>query len=218
MRFNMEMRSIALEEQSIVEKHAQFISNLQGVPEPWGIRQQVAAPEPGSGLSASIKVSKILGNGLKGDLVYQLRRPFRDEAAHDDWMNVSFDPTRINYEELVYSVFPKYVSAFGAYYGEISDDEFIFMDHAARSRLKVDKRNALYRIAPVTFWDASFCRRAMRMDVETVEARLSGKVEKVSRLGSGILIVLSSQILPTEAMDKLCWSAKQLLIDGSEVS
>lgn len=214
MRYNLEVRSIARAEQSISSKHAEFVSNLLGIPEPWGVREQLPAPDPGSGLSASLKLSKILGPGLKGDLVYQLRRPFRDEAAHDDWLNMSFDPAKVRYEELVYSVFPRYVAAFDAYYGEIADDEFVFMDHAARARLKVDKRKALYRIAPVSFLDDSFCRRALGMDIEAVEARLAGKVEKTSRIGAGILIVLTSQILPTESMDKLCWSVKQLLVGG----
>lgn len=211
MKYNLEIRAVALQSQSIEEKHNAFLSGLVGIPAPWGIDQVRPAPDPGSGLSATLKVAKLFGKGLRGDLVYQFRRPFRDDASQDDYLNMVFDPGKVNYQELVYTVLLRYVVAFGGYYAEISDDEFIFMDFDQRRQMGVDKRHAVYRIPPVCYLHRDLCIRALGMSPEKVVAQLKGKVEDVQEIHDGVFIVLTSKVLPTAEMDTLCWEAKSYL-------
>ena len=208
MKYNLEIRAIARQEQSIEDKHQSFLGALDGLPTPWGLVQPVPAPDPGSGLSASLKVAKLLGKGLRGDLVYQFRRPFRDEASQDDYINVTFDPERIDYKQLVANIFLRYVSAFGGYYADISDDEFIFMDYDKRRELRIDKRHNIYRISPVSYLSKELCLKALGLTPDQVVERLQGKVEAVRTALDGVLIVLTSKALPTAEMDEICWKVR----------
>jgi hypothetical protein len=211
MKYNWEIRAVADQSQTIEDKHESFLNGLDGLPEPWAVSQRLPAPDPGGGLSGSLKVAKLLGKGLRGDLVYQFRRPFRDEASQDDYLNVVFNPTKINYKQLVSSVFLKYVGAFGGYYAEIADDEFIFMDYEARRQHGVDKRHGIYRLAPVAYIGQELCRRAFGITPEQVVDRLQGSVEEVRLALDGVFIVLTSEPLPAAQVDDLCWKAKALL-------
>jgi len=208
MKYNLEIRAIARQEQSIEEKHQFFLGGLDSLPPPWGLVQQLPAPDPGGGLSASLKVAKLLGKGLRGDLVYQFRRPFRDDASQDDFINIVFDPEKVDYQQLVATIFLRYVSAFGGYYAEISDDEFIFMDYDKRRELRSDKRHGIYRIPPVSYLSQNLCLKSLGLTPNQVVERLQGKVEDVRTALDGVLIVLTSKALPTAEMDEICWKVK----------
>jgi len=211
MKYNLELRSIAQEGDSILDKHSRFLQGLGGLSGAWGLRNSTPAPDPGSALSAHLKLSKMVGQEIKGDVVYQFRRPFSNEASNDDWVSSSFNPAKVNLEEITYVVLPRYIAAFEAYYAEISDDEFIFLDYPERSRRKIETRDTLFRLPPVAFLDAGLCSRALNKTVGEVVERLAGKVERAEELHGGAFIVLSSRPLPTDVMDKLCWSARSLL-------
>lgn len=210
MRYNFEVRSIAQEAQPIEEKHESFLDGLAGVPAPWGVAQRLPAPELGSeDLCGSLRIGKLLGKGLRGDLVYQFRYPFHDGASDDDWLNIEFNPKKVNYRELIDSVVLKYVSAFDAYYAEIADDEFIFMDF--EECRGIDKRHNLYRLPPVSYMRDDFCQRAFGVPPSILAQRVAGHVEEVRLVLGGIFIVLTTEVLPTEQMDRLCWKAKAYL-------
>jgi hypothetical protein len=117
----------------------------------------------------------------------------------------------LDYRELVFEVFLRYVGAFAGYYAEISDDEFIFMDHERRRVLGVDKRRAIYRLPPVCYMHADLCAQALGLSPATVASRLTGKVEHVRGVMDGVFIVLTSKVLPTAEMDAICWHAKSYL-------
>jgi hypothetical protein len=211
MRYNLELRSIARENESIPAKHSRFLEGLAGIPAPWGLRSSMPAPDPGSALNAYLKLSKLVGPEIKGEVVYQFRRPFSNKASDDDWVNSSFNPAKVSLEEIAYVVFPRYIAAFDAYYAEISDDEFIFLDYPERSRRKIETRNSLFRLPPIAFLDAGLCSRALNKTIEQVVEKLTGKVEKVEELHGGVFIILSSKPQPTDVMDKVCWAARALL-------
>lgn len=214
MRYDFEVRSVAQQGQSIEEKHCQFLLGLEGVPAPWGVERPLEAPDPGSGLSASLKVATMLGAGLRGDLVYQFRRPFRDDASQDDYLNITFNPEKIDYVALVTTVFPRYVGAFDAYYAEISDDEFTFMDHDQRRTLGIDKRHAIFRLPPVCYLHRDLCARALDMTPAQIVHRLQGSVAHLQETATGVIIALTDRPLPTMEMDALCWEAKFRLLPG----
>jgi len=212
MKYQLKVNSIALQAQSIEWKHQKFLAGLEGLPAPWGVRESVSAPDPGTELIAVLNVAKLLGKGLRGELVYQFRRQFSDESSQDDWINIIFNPGKIDYHALIYDAFLIYVSAFSAYYAEISDEEFIFMDFEHR---KYNRRHAIYRIPPVCYMNKDFCARAFDLSPAQIVEKLRGTVEEVREVQNGVFIVLTSKVLPTAEMDVLCWQAKNQLLHGN---
>ncbi|WP_395684136.1 hypothetical protein [Dokdonella sp.] len=105
----------------------------------------------------------------------------------------------------------QYVEAFGGYYAEISDDEFIFIDHERRRQLGIDKRSAIYRLPPVCYMHKNLCLQALEVSPAEVVKRLRGKVEDVKETLDGVFVVLTSKVLPTAEMDAICWQAKSYL-------
>lgn len=199
---------MALTNEPIERKHDRFLKGIANLPSPWGAAGIVLAPDPEAELVAILSASKFLGKGIKGHVVYQYRRYFRDEAAYDDWIDLTFNPSKIDYRALAYDFFPHYVEAFGGYMATISDDEFIYMDFEERRRLKMDARSSIYRIDPISYFSDSLCKRGFGLSAKQVMKRLTGKVEDV-RLGcGGVFIVLTSAALPTLEMDNICWEAK----------
>lgn len=211
MKYIFEVRAVASQSQSIREKHESLLAGLLGLPPPWGVVNDFPAPDPGGQLSAVVKAGKILGKGLRGEFVYQFRRQFRESAAHDDYLTLTFDPSKVGYKELVSSVFIKYVSVFDAYYAEILDDDFIFMDYDRRRELGVDKRNGIYRIAPVCYLDKRLCEAALGLQPAQIVQKLTGRVEVVRECLNGVFIVITSEILAATQMDGLCEKVKNVL-------
>ncbi len=160
-----------------------------------------------------LKLYKVLGSGVRGDICYVFRQPFEDEAFYDDWIYATFNPAKLNYSELVYKVFPAYVLAFKAYRADISDDKFIDLDG---DKGRVEKRKRFYRLGPVTYMADWLCQRALGIDPETVVKRLSGYVEDVRAADSGVYIVITSEVMPTEKLDPLCWETKARLVGKSK--
>lgn len=199
---------MALTNEPIERKHDRFLKGIANLPPPWGAASIVPAPEPGAQLVATLPASKFLGKGIKGQVVYQYRRNFRGEAADDDWIDLTFNPSKVDYRALAYDFLPHYVEAFGGYMATISDNEFIYMDFEEKRRLKMDARSSIYRIDPISYFSDGLCERAFGLSAKQVMERLTGKVEDV-RLGcGGVFIVLTSAVLPTPEMDKTCWEAK----------
>jgi len=209
MRYQLKVNAIALQAQSIEWKHQKLLAGLEGLPAPWGVRGSVSSPDPGTELIAVLKVAKFLGKGLRGELVYQLRRHFFDESSQDDWITIIFNPKKIDYHTLVHNAFLIYASAFNGYYAEISDEEFIFMDFEHR---RYNRRHAIYRIPPVCYMNNDFCARAFDLSPAQIVEKLHGKVEEVREVQNGVFIVLTSKVLPTAEMDALCWHAKNQLL------
>jgi len=211
VKYIFEIRSRAVESEPIAQKHTAFLAGLRDLPAPWAVTGSVPAPDPGRELVAVLKVSKFLGPGIRGNLVYQFRRPFRDEGSEDDWINISFNPEKLDYATLVRDVFLKYVVAFRGYYAEILDEEFIFKDYEVHRTLKLNQRRDVFRIAPVTFIDDELCRRAFGFGPDEVVSRLQGHAESVTRTVNGVFIVLTSKVLSFDEADTLTRNARALL-------
>jgi hypothetical protein len=180
-----------------------LLEGLRAIPKPWGLAGEPGpkAPDPGRELIASVSLTGHLGKGIRGEVVYQFRRPFRDEGAADDFLSLSFNPERVLYQVLADHVFDQYVTTFGAYRGEVGDVAFTHKDcDAARN---VDFRNGVFRINPISFFDPLLCRRAFRLEPEDVASRLMGLCERVSLENDGVLIVATRQALKYEDADRL---------------
>jgi hypothetical protein len=211
MKYELLIRSRALREESIGQKHSRFIAALQQVEPPWGLKGKgaPAAPDPGDDLIADVELGRFFGNGIHGELIYQYRREFRDEGAADDYFALKFNPEKLDYKELVLVAYPAYLSSFSAYRGQIGNAEFGLKDWDAGDR-DVDYRHGVFRIYPVCFFDRQLCVRAFGLQPEAIIPRLEDKVEKVELYNDGVLIVSSSRPLPLEAADQVSrdvWAA-----------
>jgi hypothetical protein len=156
MKYILKVCALPVATQVIEEKHAQFISAIRDLPPPWGAVAQVSPPPIGANLGVMLGVRKFLGKGLSGDAMYSLRGWDADRAVADDCVHITFNPKKINYEELVNFVLPAYVKAFDAYRADIFDEEFIYQDADEIRRLKINGRHGRYRVSPASLMNRDF--------------------------------------------------------------
>lgn len=214
MKYELIVRSRAQKSESIAQKHARFFSELSKIPQPWGIGGSAfpEPPDPGRNLGAGTSISKLLGKGISGRVYYVYRRDFEDLGMHDDFCDMSFNPERVDYKQLVCEVLPRLILAFHAYFAQVGDTEFGHMDFdAERTAGMGDTRFGVFRIRPVSFFDKILCQRAFGLQPDEIAKRLESHVEKVTLLEGGVYILGSSQPLRIEEADKLCWELKRLV-------
>ena len=180
---------------------------------PWGIggADIPEPPDPGSNLGAGISISKLLGKGISGRVYYVYRRELEDLGMHDDFLDMSFNPEKVDYKQLVCEVLPTIIIAFNAYFVEVGDTEFCHVDFDAESAAGGDSRSRVYRIRPVFFLDNILCDRAFGLQPDVIARRIENYVEKVMFINNGIYTVANSQPLRFEEADKLCWELKRMI-------
>ena len=235
MKYQLMIRSRPNVDESIPDKHSGFMAALAKIKDGWGLigseRPRLKDKKLWSEFGTGVRLKGFLGTGIKGEVRYMRRETiafyktdkdhgekYVDEGKNDDYFTITFDPHKVNYQALVQTAFPQYLAAFAPYTGEIGDAEFGHLDFDEwRKTPGAGERAAVYRIYPVSFWDQELCRRAFRLTPQQIEKRTSGNVEKVARLGDGVLIVASSQILNLEDADDINHRLKPLLT-GKPVS
>jgi hypothetical protein len=213
MKFCLELRARASENVSIEQKHSCFVQRLLQVAPPWGLNNNnlPASPSPGSKLIASFNLGNCLGKVAKGNVYYQFRRPFRDEACHDDFLDLTFNVKKIDFRLLAYEVFPHYIAAFDPYLGLIQHDEFSYQDFEVLNAMRYNPRRMVYRVAQVAFFDTLLCNAAFGLAPEAVAGRLKKAVEHTQLLPSGVLVIGSSNPLDFADADRLSREVRQLL-------
>ena len=214
MRYYVEVRARAEEEQPIPDKHKEFMDELVRIPKPWGLGGGPApsAPSPGHELIAELAMRRHFGRGVQTPyLTYQYRYSFgADMAIYDDHFTMFINPKRVDYQSLVLEAVPQYIMGLRAYLGRVGDEEFIFADQERRQEKGVtfSARSEVDRVWPVSFYDEELCQRAFGLSPKAVAKRLQGKVEQVSNICNGVYIVGSSKVLEFEEADRLCWQMK----------
>ncbi len=168
------------------------------------------ANEPGTQPAEIISLTRHLPKSVKGEISYANRKHLEDRGMYDDYFVCSFNPEKVDCESLVSTFFPACISALSAYVGEIFDEEFIHVDGIEARR--VNFREGVYRVQPVNFFDKELCRRAFSRTPAQIVKLLRGEVESVKRFNNGVMIILSSSIMPMEEADKLATRVKKLLM------
>lgn len=202
-------------------RHKRFLSNQSDLPEAWKIPDEGStAPSDIAGeLSSIVSLNGALGKGLKGEIVYQLRNEsyLRDEAQYDDSFAIEFNAKKVNYSDLVLKIFPKFVTAFESYRATIYEKSMARLDWAnivresRNSGRDVNGRDGVYRINAVNYFDRELCRRAFSLLPEQVVDCLKGKVESVSLLGDGVLLIYSSELMENRDLEKIDSELRSLL-------
>jgi hypothetical protein len=195
MKYELLIRSRALASESIATKHRHFMEYLSRLEPPWRVDLQRApsAPDPGAELIAEADLSALFTPKVEAQVVYQFRRPFRDEAAADDSFSLSFDPTKVDFQSLATTGFAAYVEAFNGYRGEMGDTELSYSDFDKAQ--DVDDRSGVYRVYPISFFDEQLCLRAFKLSPADVVQRLTAICEVARVVSDGALIIGSSRVL-----------------------
>jgi hypothetical protein len=220
MKYNLMVRSWAKSGETIARKHKAIFDTLAELPPPWGLQGNAPPeiPDPGADLGCGVTISKLLGKGISGRVYYDYRRTFSgiesSEASFADFLDMSFNPIKVDFKQLVVDVLPKLIVAFDAYIAHIGDDKFVDLDFDAKRQYpwEGDRRLLVYRITPVCYMDSSICRLNFNLTPEQIAERLEGHVERVCLIHNGIYVVVTSDPLPVEQADVLCHEIKRIIV------
>lgn len=212
MKYCLELRARARADQSIKAKHARLVDVLSNLPSPWGMpKDKPPTPDLGGELVAHANLGKFLDRNIKGHVYYQFRRSFRDEAGDDDFIDLTFNPEKIDYYTLVTNIVPIYVEAFDAYLAMVKHDDFSDTDYDKLREIEFDARHKIYRVFPACYYDAILCQRALGLKPKQVAERLHGRVEIVQASEQGVYIVIKSTPMDFSTADETSRKLRQLL-------
>lgn len=210
MKYRFELSSRTNVNSSLEQKHEKIIKALKQIVSPWGINDGIyPVPEFGEAMIAVFKLDKILGKGIKGNIIYRFRRLIEDHSLDDDVMNIEFNPKKIDYDFLITEVFKKYIEFFEPYAAQIFNEEVIYQDFELSQNMNL--RIDFIRFYPVSYFDAKYCKDSLGVTVLELKYLLMGKVEKVELYNDGIIILGSSKLLDTEQTNKIDIQIKALL-------
>lgn len=216
MKYELMLRSRAIPHESYEAKHERFFARLCEMPHPWGIAGQEPPPAPSCGrdIGAGVTFSKLLGKGIRAQVMYWYRHPglSEDVAMNDDFVDMSFNPEKIAYEQFVHEALPAYIEAFDGYIAEVKDDGFFDDDFPKKRELRIDERRSLYRVHPVSFYDRLLCQRAFGQSPEQIAERLTRRIEDIRLFHDGVYLIGSSRSLPLAEADKLSWEMKRWIL------
>lgn len=218
MKYDLMIRSRGNPEKPYEEKHERFFARLRELPGPWGMmgQESPSAPSCGREIAADSPLGKLLGKGIRGFAYYRYRYPGlgEDISMNDDFVTLTFNPEKVDYQSLICQALPAYIEAFDGYLAEIRDDGLFDDDFEAKRKLKTEDRETVYRVHPISYFDRLLCRRAFDRTPEQVAAHLSGKIEEVRLLHDGVYLIGSSRPLPLAEADKLSWDMKRWILES----
>jgi hypothetical protein len=197
-------------EESVGERHQEFMSNMQAFGSPLGFQglDLPIAPDLGDEYIGGYRV-KMPIKGLTFQGIYQNRRNRtlgEDHATNDD--NVKFIFKRSNsaldYTQIVQEQFPKMIQAYrgyrawagigyqaSQYVGGYEEKNDTYNKLREDPSINVDGRNNIFTLHPAQYWDELLCQKALGYGPEEVIRRLDGLVPKVEPLMDGVYLVLN---------------------------
>ena len=157
-----------------------------------------------------MSLTRHLGKGISGLLAYESPGLHRDSANHDHVLSLAFRGIPARVSEACTEILTAHVVAFNAYVGYVGLEELLHFDFP-HTQGKVDARHQVYRVHQAMFLDETLSRRAFGLTATALRARLAPFARLVSPLGSGILFVLSTDVLSLEQSNGLNQAASQAL-------
>lgn len=204
-KYVVELRHRASADEPYEERHRRIVETMSTFEAPWGLKGAdlpgVGDIPPGS-LSCVVRLPSLSKHGSRSYINYALRSEeyLKDQAQFDDFLILEFTEYPGEAKHLFDTVFPAYALSFDCYRGAIADRDMLRSDWSQVAELRnstgrdIDGRDSVYRIHPVNFWDRELCQRAFRLQPEQVAKALSGKLEEVSLLGDGVLVVTNREM------------------------
>jgi len=222
MKYHLMIRARPDLDEKIPEKHKRFMNALAKIKGGWGLAGKERPPvKPPNEFFASVSLRGKLGPGISGNVHYQNRKSIAyykeqfgetwvDDGKYDDYFTLNFDPRKVDYRALTATAFADYVTAFGAYIGDVVNEELSLVDWEEK-KPEVFKRSGVYRICPICYFDRELCRRAFGLAPEQVARKVAAVVEKASIVANGALIVASSNVLGLREIDDINQKLRPLL-------
>jgi hypothetical protein len=218
-KLELSLRHRANYKESIGQKHQNFLKGINDLILPWNFKELDKIPDIGTELIAVINLNKLFKKGINGYLSYPYRDKsyLKDNAQYDDILILEFDPDVLDYSNLIKNILPTFIKAFNCYRATIQNigiankDWPLIIQKCNESGIDVDGRDGVFRINSVNYYDEELCRRAFRLNPSDIVNRLSGKVESVSMLNDGVLLVYSKEVLPIDELEKIDANVKSLL-------
>jgi hypothetical protein len=218
MKYELMLRSRANPSEPYEEKHARFFARLRQMPHSWGMAGQEAPPCPkmGSRELDGVRFGKLLGKGIRAQVCYLFRHSglSKDLGMNDDFVDLSFNPEKVDYRQLVHEALPVYIEAFHGYMAQLKDDAFFEGDFPKEREMKLDDRHGVYRVHLVSYFDRLLCQRAFNLTPEEIADRLSGRIEEVRLIHDGVYLIGSSEPLELAAADRLTQEMKRWIVGG----
>lgn len=165
-------------------------------------------------------LSTVLNSNFAGQITYTYRNPeaMVDKAVADDTLFLFFDTSEVNYQNFVKDVFPDFITLFSAYRATIILDEDLALDDydaivevAENSEKDIDGRDTIYRINPINYFDNELCQRAFGLSSEAIVRGLESSVETISLIDGGVMIIVNSDPIPREEIEKIDGQIRELL-------
>lgn len=164
-------------------------------------------------------LSPALRDGVAAAISYCSRPAIdADHAMYDDVLTLEFDESGVDYSVFSLAIFGQVVRAFDAYRASIVLDEDLdlddydeILDLADSTGRDVDGRDGVFRISPICFFDRELCARAFGISPEGVSKRINGRIEFVSTIHDGVLIVVTQEIVGRDALIDLDLEVREML-------
>ena len=194
-------------EESVGERHQEFMSNMQAFGPPLGFQglDLPIAPDLGDEYIEGYSV-KMPIKGLTFQGIYQNRRNRtlgEDHATMDDHISFTFKKANsaLDYTQIVQEQFPKMIQAYRGYHAILWHGGYavhycnIHQSKIHKLRedpsINVDGRNNIFTLHPAQYWDELLCQKALGYGPEEVIRRLDGLVPKAELLMDGVYLVLN---------------------------
>ncbi|MCZ4371319.1 hypothetical protein O4H50_05910 [Vibrio diazotrophicus] len=218
VKLNLELRHRAKPNESYDEKHTRFLESIADLGTPWNLEGLMPLPDIGSELVISVSLDKILGAGVKGNITYKYRseKYLEDNAQFDDHIQIDFNEGKISLNEII-RILKSYIPAFDCYRATLRNwnitksDWAKIVEESNNTGKDVNGRDGVYRINPINYFDRELCLRAFGLSPEQITQRLEGKVESVSLLHDGVLLIYSTLPVEQGNFDNIDEEVKRLL-------
>jgi hypothetical protein len=206
MQYIFELTSKVQESVSHEEKHRQVIEGLQSIPKPWGItNNDYPAPDFGTGITATFRINKVLGSGIKGDIIYGYREKMASQ--NEDKIYIEFTPKKIDFTFFISNVFKKYIEFFKPYEASVYNQDVIFYDYGNRDKVDL---STFFRFHQIFFWDEEYCMRNLKISLFDLKAKISEFVEYSELFLNGIIVIVSSKPLTLSESNEIDSNLKSL--------
>lgn len=199
MKFIFELVSRSTDEPNVEQKHKKVVEGLLQIERPWGLEPgNYSFPEFGKGITSVFQLNRLLGDGIKGDVMYSFRRHLSPED--DDRVYLEFNPKKVNCQILCKQIFEKYVSIFSPYMASVFNEDVTHYDYENRGKYDLKK---FFRFNPIFFIDEQYCLEKIGMSLAAFKMKIANEVEHVELSNNGIIVVVNSRILNLDESNDL---------------
>lgn len=208
--FEIWLRYCARHDESIAQRHAEFMANMARIGPPLGFAGMKLPPTPDCGAELVALYHArypVRGLWIEGEYLYRGERyVYKDRSGYDDLVRIVFKPTNpaLDFRAILHDHLPQVTAAYRAYRMDAGQGFYgtnycggVGRTNPVYNRLRhdpvidVDGRNNIYVLESAQYWDGELCRRALGYGPDEVIRRLQSEAPFVAPLLDGVYLVLS---------------------------